>query len=311
MSAWDDRAALERDWLVDEHAPGDIHLFRRLETRVALQSPYQRIEIARLEPLGWCLILDGKLQSAELDERLYHELLVHPALLAHPRPQRVLILGAGEGATLREVLRHPSVVEVTAVDIDQAVVEVCRAHLPTWHAGAFDDPRVRLVIGDAEAFLREEASEAGYDVVIGDLTDPGDVGPARQLYARHFFELIARRLAVGGIYVSQCGEVRHHAAEAHGQRIIRLLREVFPAVLPYAEYIPSFDAIWLFALAGGLRPGGIPVATIGRRAQARGLQLQHYGPAEHQRAFSYPFLARWAADAADAEGRRAQSSRTK
>src|SRR5581483_5112508 len=78
MSAWDDRAALERDWLVDEHAPGDIHLFRRLETRVALQSPYQRIEIARLEPLGWCLILDGKLQSAELDERLYHELLVHP-----------------------------------------------------------------------------------------------------------------------------------------------------------------------------------------------------------------------------------------
>jgi spermidine synthase len=280
-------AAFTATWLVDEQGPGDLHLYRRLETRVRQQTPYQQLEISRLATLGWCLILDGKVQSAEVDEQVYHELLVHPALTVHPEPRRVLILGGGEGATLREALRHPTVERAVMVDIDEAVVQACRVHLPGWHAGAFDDPRAQLVFADAEAFLR--ASTDRYDVVIGDLTDPGPIGPAAQLYRRAFFELVASRLAPGGVYVTQTGGLRHPFALAPGRMLARLLAEVLPVVVPYAEFIPSFDYLWLFLLAGRFDRAALRPEAIARRLAERGLRLRYYGALAHQRAFSLPF----------------------
>src|SRR5262249_47926390 len=150
---------------------------------------------------GRMLVLDGAIQSAEDDEALYHEMLVQPAMILHPHPENVLIIGGGEGATLREVLVHSSVRSAIMVDIDQEVVALCREHLGAWHCGAFDDPRVQVVYGDGRAFV--ENDDRYYDVVIVDVVDMLDNGPAQALYTRQFYELLYRRLHPQGIVVVQ------------------------------------------------------------------------------------------------------------
>ena len=105
------------------------------------RTAFQNVLIADTYNYGRALMLDGAIQSSEDDETLYHEILVQPAMLRHPDPRDVLIIGGGEGATLREVLVHRSVKSATMVDLDREVVELCREHLPTWHRGAMDDPR--------------------------------------------------------------------------------------------------------------------------------------------------------------------------
>ena len=287
-----DPTALEHlgpEWVIDAYSPGDVHLWRRLETRVALQTQFQALEIARLETLGWCLLLDGKIQSSELDDRLYHELLVHPALLAHPRPRRVLILGGGEGATLREVLRHPTVEEAVMVDLDGDVVRLCREHLPFYAAGAFDDPRATLVIGDAWRYLQEQAGHQRFDVVIGDLTDPGPVGPAGSLYNPAFFGAIRRCLTRTGLFVSQVGGLRYARERALAVDIAATLRPHFASIFGYGEFVATFDFVWLFLLATCAPRASLRWPTLQRRVAARGLQLSHYGEQLHQRAFALPW----------------------
>jgi spermidine synthase len=287
-----DQAAFDDAWLRDNNPTGDIHLYRRIETRYIARTRFQQVEIARVEPLGWCLVLDGLIQSAEVDERLYHELLVHPAMLLHPAPRRVLVLGGGEGATLREALRHRSVEEVVMVDLDGEVVEACRQHLPTWHAGAFDDPRTTLVIDDAAHYLRGSVGASRFDVIIGDLTDPQPDGPAAELFAEPFFGLLANRLAPNGLFGMQAGHAGFIYGNPPGGHLPAILRRQFPAVAAYAEYIPSFDTVWLFLLAGGFARGDLDPDLLARRAADRGLDLQHYGPAEHRHIFGWPLLSR-------------------
>ncbi|HEY7064894.1 MAG TPA: hypothetical protein VII06_25695 [Chloroflexota bacterium] len=285
-------AALDQlgsEWVVDAYTAGDVHLWRRLETRVARQTPFQALEIARLETLGWCLLLDGKIQSSELDDRLYHELLVHPALLVHPRPRRVLVLGGGEGATLREVLRHPTVEEAVMVDLDGDVVSLCREHLPWYADGAYDDPRAELVIDDAWHYLAEGAGRRRFDVVIADLTDPGPVGPAGGLYNAAFYGAVRARLTRGGVFVSQVGGLRYARERALAVDVAQAVRGSFASVLPYGEFIATYDFVWLFLLATCAPTAGLRWPTLGRRLAARGLQFTHYGEKLHQRAVALPW----------------------
>jgi spermidine synthase len=279
------------EWVVDAYSPGDVHLWRRLETRVAVQTPFQALEIARLETLGWCLLLDGKIQSSELDDRLYHELLVHPALLAHPRPRRVLILGGGEGATLREALRHPTVEEAIMVDLDGDVVRLCREHVPFYADGAYDDPRATLVIGDAWRYLQEQAGSGRFDVVIADLTDPGPVGPAGGLYNAAFYQAVRRCLSQNGVFVSQVGGLRYARERALAVDVAAALRPAFASVFGYGEFIATYDFVWLFLLATCAPRASLRWGTLQRRVAARGLRLGHYGERLHQRAFALPWPA--------------------
>lgn len=280
---------LGRDWVIDAYTPGDVHLWRRIETRVATQTRYQALEIARLETLGWCLLLDGKIQSSELDDKLYHELLVQPALLAHPRPRRVLILGGGEGATLREVLRHPTVEEVVMVDLDEEVVRLCREHVPFYASGAYEDPRARVVIDDAWHYLQEGAGNRRFDVIVGDLTDPGPIGPAGGLYNPTFFAHVRERLTRGGLYVSQVGGMRYARERMLAIDIASALRTTFPSVAPYGEFVATFDFVWVFLLARRRAAGPPRWSVLQRRARARGLEFSHYGAQLHQRAFALPW----------------------
>jgi spermidine synthase len=133
---------------------------------------------------------------------MYHEALVQPALCAHPHPSRVFIGGGGEGATLREVMKHSSVTRGTMCDIDEEVVALCKQHLPTHHKGSFDDARAELVFTDAKAYVE---ANGPWDVIILDLADPLECGPAFALYTQEFYRTCLDKLTPHGILVTQAG----------------------------------------------------------------------------------------------------------
>ena len=211
------------------------------------ETAYQRADILQSESFGRCLVLDGKTQSTELDEHIYHECLVHPALMAHPEPRSIFIGGGGEGATLREVLTHATVQQVVMVDMDAEVVELCRRYLPQHHQGAFDDPRVELLHQDARAYLAN--SNQRFDVIILDLVDPLEGGPSCLLYTHEFYQQAMTRLNPGGILVTQAGPTSLLNYSECFTAIARTLSLIFPRCLPYTVYVPSFITPWGFVLA--------------------------------------------------------------
>ena len=147
------------------------------------------MEIMETASYGKVLVLDARIQSSVADDFIYHEVLVHPVMMLHPRPESVLVIGGGEGATLREILKYGSVKRAVMVDIDQEVVEACKIHLPELHQGAFEDPRVAVLHEDARGWL--ESTSERFDVAIVDLTEPLEAGPACLLFTREFYQLLA------------------------------------------------------------------------------------------------------------------------
>jgi spermidine synthase len=236
------------NWFLDQDSPTDLVAVKRDEVLATGKTSFQEYEIFVSALWGKALILDGRLQCAELDEFVYHEALVHPAMVAHPNPRRVLVMGGGEGATLREVLRHPQVAQAVMVDIDQELVEVCRSLLPTFHRGAFDDPRTSLVFADGRAWLVDQP-DASVDVIILDLPEPLEEGPASLLFTREMYELVLRKLSPGGLAAVQSG-----SGSMHGRLMADInctLRAVFPEVSAYTAFVTSFMDLYGFHVAGG------------------------------------------------------------
>lgn len=261
----------------------------RVKRRVVhRKTRYQLVEIFDTYEYGRMVVLDGMIQSAESDEALYHELLVHPAMLAHPRPQRVLVLGAGEGATVREVLKHPSVEKVTMIDIDREFVDLCKRYLTKWHRGVFKDERVELIYDDAYAHLRKGKDR--YDLVIGDISDPSEKGPSRSVYAAEFYTLVKKVLEADGIFVTHATAVHYVRKESHARDMVENLRGLFPRVEPYYEYIPSFGSLWCF-VASSFRFSlwSISPKLLARRLSNRRIRdLSYYEPRLHERIFVIP-----------------------
>lgn len=170
------------------------------------KTEHQHLIIFNNEQFGHVMALDGVIQTTEKDEFIYHEMLTHVPLFAHGNAKRVLIIGGGDGGILREVLRHPEVEHVTMVEIDAAVVDMCKQYFPKHSDGAFDDPRVNLVIADGVDFIVNNAnSENGekFDVIISDSTDPE--GPGEVLFTSRFYEGCKNSLNEGGILATQNG----------------------------------------------------------------------------------------------------------
>eukprot|EP00899_Mesostigma_viride_P007216 jgi/Mesvir1/16496/Mv10049-RA.1 len=210
-------------------------------------SKFQDISLIKSGPFGKVLLLDGKMQSTECDEYAYHESLVHPALLHHPNPKTVFILGGGEGFTAREVLKHPSVEKCVMCDIDKDVVDFCKEHLDV-NKEAFADPRLELIIDDAKAELAN--SPRCYDVIIADLADPVDAGPCFNLYTEEFYEQVLRpRLNPGGIFVTQSGPAGILSHKEIFTPIYKTMEAVFSRVVPYAVHLPSFADQWGFNMS--------------------------------------------------------------
>lgn len=236
------------DWFLDRGSPADLIAYERQEILVRGRTAFQEYEIFTSSIFGRVLVLDDRVQSASRDEFIYHEALVQPVMVAHPEPRRVMIMGGGEGATLREVLRHRTVSEAVMVDIDAELVEVCRKWLPSFHQGAFDDPRTRLVVADARGWL-EKQPDGAFDVIIVDLPEPLEAGPALKLFTREMYELIRRKLTPQGLMSVQSG-----SAGVAGQLmpdIYRTLKAAFPRVMPYVAFVSSFMDLYGFHVAGG------------------------------------------------------------
>lgn len=236
------------DWFIDLGSNADLAAFRREEVLISGQTRFQEFEIFENRLWGRVLLLDGRLQSAQQDEFIYHEALVHPALLAHPDPRRVLVMGGGEGATLREVLRHPGVTQAVMVDLDEELVGIFKEWLPTFHAGAFDDPRTQMVFAEGRSWLAAQPAHS-FEVIILDLTEPLEEGPAVLLFTREMYELGQKKLAPGGLVALQSG-----SAGPLGRLMPAVdytLKEVFSQVMPYTAFIPSFMDLYGFHVAGG------------------------------------------------------------
>ncbi|CAM9461595.1 unnamed protein product [Ectocarpus sp. 8 AP-2014] len=247
-----------------EDVSEDLELRSRLnKIMFNASSDFQHVQVVETAPFGKTLVLDGKTQSAQLDEFIYHETLVHPAMLAHPNPKRVYIGGGGELATAREVLRHKTVEKCVMVDLDKLVVDTSRDVLPEWGAGVLDDPRLELHYTDAHAFLRE--NEDMYDVIIMDIADPIEAGPGYILYTQarliaswcakntkktqEFYKFATTRLSPGGVLVTQSGAAAVHLKDECFTVIHKTLQSVFQHVSMSVADVPSFGCCWGFNLA--------------------------------------------------------------
>lgn len=264
------------DWFVEFGSPDDLAAFRRTSILARGRTRYQEYQIIASPVLGKALILDGVLQSAQADEVIYHEALVQPALFAHPDPKRIAVLGGGEGASIREVLRHPGVREVFMVDLDEELVGLCRRFLPECGAGAWEDPRLRLLYEDARGWLAVQPDRS-LDVIIVDITDPLAGGPAFFLFTQEMFVLARAKLRPRGLMSLQAGSAGSSIRLL--PHLNRTLKAVFPRVIPYTAFIPSFNDLYAFILAGSEScqwPGPGVIARI--YAERRLPALQWFQP---------------------------------
>lgn len=275
----------ENEWFHDYVTPDMVQSYSIKEVIYSGRTQFQSIEIIASGSFGRCLILDGKIQSSEWDEFIYHEALVHPPMIAHPHPERVFIAGGGEGATLREVLAHSSVKGAVMVDIDKEVIDICRRFLPSLHQGSFEDSRLELRFIDAKGYL--EGCREKFDVIILDLPEPIAEGPAYLLHTREFYQVVREKLAPDGILSLQAGSSswgNHQCFTA----IINTLKAVFSLVFPYEAHIPSYGGMWGFALASQKLSPLLPAEVDSKISSRITKGLRFYDGLVHQGLFSLP-----------------------
>ncbi len=270
------------DWLSERQTEGVELSFRVRRWLVRKTTAYQRLELAETQDLGRVMALDGKIMLSERDEAFYHEMLVHPVLLSHPSPRKVLIVGGGDGGTMREVLRHPTVEEAWLVEIDGEVVEAAREHLPNVHRGSFDDPRARVHISPGEEFVEEHPGE--FDAVIVDSTDP--VGPGEALFTEDFFRGAKGALTEGGVFAMQAGTPFYWGEELVG--ILSKVRRLFPYVRLYLGYVPVYPSgMWAYVMASE-RDLFAEEGAFELRFAERGLETVYFTPEVGRAAFVLP-----------------------
>jgi spermidine synthase len=223
---------------------GSSMVIKVRKVHVVRRSRYQEIVVADVEDFGRCLVLDGYIQSSEVDEHIYHESLVHPAMVLHPNPSKVLIIGGGEGATLREVLKHNIVRKAVMVDIDEDVVKVSREYLQSFHQNSFNDPRASVVIADGFKYI-SEVNEV-FDIIILDLTDPYSSDIASALYTESFYRMVYSKLSDDGVMVTQAGSAFFYRDVY--DRVVQAVKNVYPYYLEYQVWIPSFGYACNFVL---------------------------------------------------------------
>ena len=235
------------NWFIEAVSPELSVMLKVRKVYYSGRTAFQKVEVLDSELFGRSLILDGKTQSTERDEHIYHETLVHPAMLSNPNPKQVFIGGGGEGGTLREVLRHNSVERATMIDLDPEVVALCREHLPNHHKGSFDDPRTNLIHKDARSYLRDTSDH--YDVIILDLVDPLEGGTAALLYTQEFYEIAKARLNAGGVLVTQSGPAGFLNYSECFTTIFKTLGTVFAYTTAAQVHVPAFQTLWGFTIA--------------------------------------------------------------
>jgi spermidine synthase len=226
---------LGKEWFFEDFLPGEPQKSTwgfLIEREIfSGKSKFQKIEIFENEEYGRILVLDGEIQLSTKFEYIYHEMLVHPAMLYHKNPKKVLIVGGGDGGCLREVAKHP-VKEIYLVEIDKKVIEVSKKYLPSLSAGAFEDKRLKIFNEDAFKFL--ERYQSFFDVIINDLTDPK--GPSLPLWGKKFYQKILNALDKGGIVSMQAGCLR----EKFSDKLRKKMEKFFPFFVLHSAFVDCF-----------------------------------------------------------------------
>ena len=247
------------------------------------ETDHQRIRVFRNAQFGRVLTLDDVVQTTEGDEYIYHEMMAHVPILAHGKADRVLIIGGGDGGMAREVLRHPTVAHVTMVEIDAGVVEFSKHYLPNLSNGAFDDPRLSLVIADGAVFVSE--TDVKFDVIIVDSTDP--IGPGEALFTDTFYAMVKSCLAPGGIVVTQNG-----VPFMQGEELTATMRHFRALFSDWGCYLASIPTYAGGPMAFGWGTEGdarsVSVDILAERLAAAKFYPRYYTPEVHKAAFALP-----------------------
>ena len=247
------------------------------------KTDHQHLMIFHNALLGRVMTLDGIVQTTEADEFIYHEMMTHVPMFAHGSANRVLIIGGGDGGMLREVLKHP-VEQVIQVEIDQAVVDMAKAYLPNHSAGAYDDPRLNLVIADGMDFVRDSGEQ--FDVIISDSTDP--IGPGEVLFTENFYSHAKQRLTTGGILATQNGVPIFQPDELITTR--KRMSPHFEDMGFYCAPVPTYYGGFM-AFSWGTDNTALrhtDIATLQARIAQTNLKTKYYNAAIHQACFALP-----------------------
>lgn len=249
-----------------------------------VRTEHQHLVIFENARMGRVMALDGVIQTTEADEFIYHEMLTHVPILAHGLAKRVLIIGGGDGGMLREVAKHRSVEHITMVEIDGTVVDMCKEFLPNHSRGAFDDPRLNLVIDDGMRFVA--TTEEKFDVIISDSTDP--IGPGEVLFSENFYEACRRCLNDGGILVTQNGTPFMQLSEV--QTTASRMNGLFADWHFYMAAVPTYIGGAMTFAWGSTNPEyrKLPLETLRQRFAGSGIVTRYYNADIHQAAFALP-----------------------
>ncbi len=272
------------EWIREPLHDGWAQTLRADETLFDSATEHQRLRVFENARFGRILTLDDVVQTTEGDNFIYHEMMTHVPILAHGAAKRVCIVGGGDGGMAREVLRHSSVEQVTMVEIDAGVVEFSKRYLPMLSQGAFEDPRLDLVIADGADFMRNAEGEE-FDVIIIDSTDP--IGPGEVLFTDTFYGHAKRAMAAGGIIVTQNGVPFMQGDELTGT--MRAFQALFDDATCYLATIPTYaGGPMAFGWGTDSTARSVSLCELQERFAKSGLEPDYYTPDVHQAAFALP-----------------------
>lgn len=281
-----DAAHLTLEWLT----PDIVHGFARQRPPVTIRTPIQQLAWHDTRALGRVFALDGAFMASERDEFIYHECMVHVPALTHGDPKSAFIMGGGDGCSARELLRYAGIERIVVAELDPIVVASCRQQYDQVNGGALDHPRVEIRIGDALATLRQ--SDARYDLIVMDLTDPGEEdSPANALYCAGTYALIRSRLTPNGLVTLHIGSAFYHPERF--RKTLAELRSAFTEVVAYKAFMPVYGCEWGMACAS---MHGNPT-RLGTQDVSSGLArhaidgLRFYTPRVHASLFAWPAYA--------------------
>jgi len=266
-------------WFIEEQAPGLALALKATGTIHREMTEYQDLTVIETVDAGRALVLDGCIMTSDMDEFIYHEMIAHVPLCTHPSPEKVLVVGGGDGGSIREILKHDSVKQAVLAEIDERVIEAAKKYLPNTSC-RLDDPRCQVMIGDGFQHVKTHPGE--YDVILCDSTDP--VGPGIVLFSEEFYRGVHSSLRDDGIFVAQTESPFYY--EDLLSRVSKTLKRIFPIVKTYVTVMPTYPgALWTFTLASKKYD---PVECV-RRLD---LETKFYTPELHKASFVLPQMVK-------------------
>jgi spermidine synthase len=269
-------------WYTEEHHPDARFSIKVTNHLFSGKSEFQQVDVFQSQEFGKFLTLDGLMMVTEKDEFIYHDMIVHIPMAVNPKIKKVLVIGAGDGGTIRELTRYQSIETIDFVEIDKMVVDVCVEFLPQT-ASQINDPRVHAYYEDGLKFVRDKANQ--YDLIIVDSTDP--FGPGEGLFTKEFYGNCYKALTDQGILVNQ-HESPYYATYARSmKRAHQRIKELFPIAKVYQAHIPTYPSgHWLFGFASKQLD---PIKDLQETTwQALGLQTKYYNTQLHRGCFALP-----------------------